>query len=64
MLTLKVGAEYVKFQDIYSKVVTTERYCPSLMMAIESSSRKQEGFKYLASLVVAALKCSLCNKPC
>ena len=32
-------------------------------MVSESKSRKQEGFKYLASRVVATFKCSLCNKP-
>lgn len=57
------GEQYVKSQDLYGKVETTERYCPSLM-ANESRSRKQEGFKYLASRVAATLKCSLCNKPC
>ena len=57
------GEQYVKSQDLYGKVETTERYCPSLM-ANESRSRKQEGFKYLASPVAATLKCSLCNKPC
>ena len=57
------GEQYVKFQDLYGKVETTERYGPSLM-ANESRSRKQEKFKYLASHVAATLKCSLCNKPC
>ena len=55
------GEQYVEFQDLYGKVETTERYC-SPLMANENRSRKK-GFKYLASCVVATLKCSLCNKP-
>uniref|UniRef100_A0A7M5VAL2 Zinc finger PHD-type domain-containing protein n=2 Tax=Clytia hemisphaerica TaxID=252671 RepID=A0A7M5VAL2_9CNID len=53
---------YMKFNDLYGKIQTTEADCPSLNAATFSRSKKTSGFKYLASLVVSKIECSLCGK--
>ena len=54
------GDHYLKFQDLYGKVETNEKDCPSLKT--DEKRSKPSGYKYLASRVVHLTKCSLCGK--
>jgi len=52
---------YLSFNDLYGKVKTTEKDCPSLSSKAEAK-KANPNFKFLSSRVVAALECCLCGK--
>ena len=51
--------KYLKFEDTYGKISTTEKDCPSLNTK-DTTKNQTPGFKYIASSVVATKNCSLC----
>ena len=53
--------KYLKFEDTYGKITTTEKDCPSLNTK-NTTKNETPGFKYIASRVVATKNCSLCFK--
>ena len=53
--------KYLKFEDAYGKITTTEKDCPSLNTK-DTTENETPGFKYIASRVVATKNCSLSSK--
>ena len=49
--------KYLKFEDTYGKITTTEKDCPSLNTK-DTTKNETPGFKYIASRVVATKNCS------
>ena len=56
------GEKYLKFEDLYRRVETTEKDCPSLSKL--NSKKKEQGprYKMLASRVAATILCHQCGK--
>lgn len=55
------GDHYLKFDDLYGKVQTTEKDCPSLKQ--KGNHQKQPlGIKHIASRVATTMKCCQCGK--
>ena len=53
--------KYLKFEDTYGKITTTEKDCPSLSTK-DTTENETPGFKYIDSKIVATKNCSLCFK--
>ena len=53
---------YLPFKDLYGKINTTERDCPSLKVKKDGKKKNQANYKFLASRVVAVVDCVLCGK--
>ena len=58
------GEHYLAFDDLYGKVQTTEKDCPSLRVKVSQKKKDNSSFKFISSRVVAVLECSLCRKLC
>ena len=52
---------YLKFEDKYGKITTTEKDCPSVNTK-DTTKNETPGFKYVSSRVVVTKNCSLCFK--
>ena len=51
--------KYLKFEDTYGKITTTEKDCPSLNTK-DTTKNETPGFKYIVSRVVATKNGSPC----
>ena len=56
------GEKYLKFEMLYSKVVTTEKDCPSLSKTNQNKKEQGPRYKLLASRVTATILCHQCGK--
>ena len=56
------GEKYLKFEMLYSKVVTTEKDCPSLSKTNQNMKEQGPRYKLLASRVTATILCHQCGK--
>ena len=55
-------ASYLPFTEVYSKIATMEKDCPSLIQKGEKKKEQSVKFKLMVSCVVSTLQCVQCKK--
>ena len=58
------GEHCLAFDDLYGKVQTTEKDCPSLSVKASQNKKDSSNFRFISSHIVAVLECSLGGKVC